>query len=352
MEREEARQTLLNEELDEDQAETILKLTHCDPPESFVIASQDMIGKSGVWGHFGAWNFTKADIWQNTRGLSREASIEYMDERFEIEEDEATNLYLQMTGINSEVAADAWIGPWHGFSGGQQGCSRSGELVGCGDGLIINTTDYNAWFPTAEGDLHPLMLVYPTPEGELIKKVFTNNTIPQQLAILAIPRGDAFNTVVASPELIDGMFAKMFYLEGHSLKYFKLLTRQTGFTGTDVWIWQVDWEGKQENIMPALRVVVPPTEVAQGNEVTLSYTGYFENGTVFDSSINNAENITSETPLNEYTHNSLTFTVGQNAVIPGFERGVLGAKLNEERILTINPGEGYNQVGHPLCNKT
>jgi len=36
-------------------------LYRCVPPQMFVIASQDMIYKASVWGHFGLWNFNKAD---------------------------------------------------------------------------------------------------------------------------------------------------------------------------------------------------------------------------------------------------------------------------------------------------
>ena len=36
----------------------------------------------------------------------------------------------------------------------------------------------------------------------------------------------------------------------------------------------------------------------------------------------------------------------------GFEKGIIGAKLNEEKTISIPPEEGYNQPGHPLYNKT
>ncbi|MEK6837948.1 MAG: STT3 domain-containing protein, partial [Nanoarchaeota archaeon] len=63
--KEEANRILTSEYgLTDRQAENVLNYTHCDPPEAYVIASEDMIGKSGVWGHFGSWDFEKGISWQ------------------------------------------------------------------------------------------------------------------------------------------------------------------------------------------------------------------------------------------------------------------------------------------------
>jgi len=44
-------------------ADEVLKYTHCTPPDDYFITSEDMIGKSGVWAHFGLWDFDKAYIY-------------------------------------------------------------------------------------------------------------------------------------------------------------------------------------------------------------------------------------------------------------------------------------------------
>lgn len=352
MEKDDAKQTLVQEGFGEEQAENVLKLTHCSPPESFVIASEDMIGKSGVWAHFGGWNYTKADIWKATRNMNRDEAVNYMEEKFSIKNDEANELFIQMQGITNDAAADAWISPWPGISGGVEGCSESEGLIRCGDGLIVNATTYEAFYPTPQGNVHPISIVYPTADGSVAEKRFENNTIPQDLSVLVFPSGGGYSRVVASPQLIDSMFIRMFYLQGQGLKHFKLLTRQRGLTGTDIWVWKADWEGRQENIMQEL---IPKKEVAVGDEVTFNYIGYLEDGTIFDSSIADFKNkpVTKDTPLdNRQEYSPFTFTTGRNSVIPGFEKGIIGAKLNEEKGIVIAPEEGYNIPGHPLYNKT
>ncbi|MBI2664966.1 FKBP-type peptidyl-prolyl cis-trans isomerase [Candidatus Woesearchaeota archaeon] len=350
MGREEARQQLLNEGLTDEQADDILERTHCSPPQAFVIASEDMVGKSGVWGHFGSWNFTKADIFKATMDSTEGEAVQYMKDKFGISEQEAIGIYEQVQSIgDDDGAADAWIGPWNGFAG-VEGCN-AGEIITCGDGLRIDTNSYDAWYPTPEGNLHPLSFSYLTAEG-IVRKEYTNNTIPQNLGIVLAPSGSGFVRIAGSPDIVDGIFSRLYYLKGHGLKHFKLLTQQYGFTGTNVWVWEVDWEGKQTNIVDELKPVEVKTAAASGDEVTLNYIGYFDDGTVFDTSIQE-ENVTSETAFNEsFSYRPFTFRLGQGAVIAGFEEGLIGAKLEEEKIIEVPPEKGYTEPGHPLYNRT
>jgi peptidylprolyl isomerase len=67
-------------------------------------------------------------------------------------------------------------------------------------------------------------------------------------------------------------------------------------------------------------------EAKQGDTVRIHYTGKLDDGTVFDSSEG---------------REPLEFTIGQEQVIPGFEKAVLGMQPGEKRSTTIVPDEGY-----------
>ena len=67
-------------------------------------------------------------------------------------------------------------------------------------------------------------------------------------------------------------------------------------------------------------------EAQQGDTVRIHYTGKLDDGTVFDSSEG---------------REPLEFTIGQEQVIPGFEKGVLGMKPADTRSITIEPDEAY-----------
>jgi FKBP-type peptidyl-prolyl cis-trans isomerase len=70
-----------------------------------------------------------------------------------------------------------------------------------------------------------------------------------------------------------------------------------------------------------------------GNQVTVDYTGWLEDGTKFDSSLDRG------TPL--------VFTLGEGKVIEGWDRGLLGMKVGETRRITIPPELAYGEAGTP-----
>ena len=71
------------------------------------------------------------------------------------------------------------------------------------------------------------------------------------------------------------------------------------------------------------------TEVKKGDKVKVEYTGKLEDGSVFDSSEGKAP---------------LSFEVGAQQVIPGFEKAVEGMKKDEEKEFTLKSDEAYGPV--------
>ena len=65
-----------------------------------------------------------------------------------------------------------------------------------------------------------------------------------------------------------------------------------------------------------------------GDVVRVHYKGYFDDGTVFDTS-RNAE--------------PFEFTLGNDMVIPGFENAIIGMKVGDVRTVKIPPEEGYGE---------
>lgn len=74
-----------------------------------------------------------------------------------------------------------------------------------------------------------------------------------------------------------------------------------------------------------------------GNEtVKLHYTGKLGNGQVFDSSIE---------------REPLEVKLGEDRLIPGFEKGLMDMKVNEKKTITIPKEEAYGEVQKELFQK-
>lgn len=54
-----------------------------------------------------------------------------------------------------------------------------------------------------------------------------------------------------------------------------------------------------------------------------------------------------------YGQQPFSFTVGTGQVITGFDKGVLGMAVGQEKTFTVSPEEGYGTSGsNPLAGKT
>ena len=76
-------------------------------------------------------------------------------------------------------------------------------------------------------------------------------------------------------------------------------------------------------------------KVDVNSTVSVNYTGRLEDGTVFDSSLN---------PGRE----PLSATLGQGALIPGFEKGLLGMSIGESKTVNIPCVEAYGDLNEQL----
>lgn len=72
-------------------------------------------------------------------------------------------------------------------------------------------------------------------------------------------------------------------------------------------------------------------EAVKGKEITVHYTGWLENGTKFDSSLDRRQ--------------PLTITLGVGQVIRGWDEGFGGMKEGGRRKLTIPAEMGYGERG-------
>jgi len=76
--------------------------------------------------------------------------------------------------------------------------------------------------------------------------------------------------------------------------------------------------------------------VKENDTVKVHYTGKLSNGQVFDSSLK---------------REPLEITLGQDMIIPGFEKGMVNMKVNEKKTINIPFAEAYGDVQKELFHE-
>jgi len=94
-------------------------------------------------------------------------------------------------------------------------------------------------------------------------------------------------------------------------------------------------------------------KVEVGNPVSVDYIGSFEDGTVFDTSLEHVALDDSVYPKSQSfamheSYSPMTFIVGEGQMIAGFDKGVIGMSINQTRTITIQPEDGYGYTDESL----
>ena len=253
LKKDEAISVLIGYGFNDSKINSVLSNTHCNAPENYFITSDDMVGKSGVWAHFGSWDFDKALMYDKFKTHDYENSPDlykkFLQDRFNFTEEEAKNMYYSVESLASSNDANNWISPWPSYIGAG-GCEQLTKyMVRCdliqGASVFVNLTNMQADVPTKQGILHPNPLVYVAGE-EVITKEF-NNSIGFGLTL--VPVGDSYKVIMSSSELAPSMFTRLYYLKGHGLRYFKPFSYERSFNGNEIYTWKVDWDGLENNIV-------------------------------------------------------------------------------------------------------
>lgn len=223
----------------------LLDLTHCNPPENYYITSQDMIGKSGVWAHFGSWDFKRAKIWNEYRKLPMS---EFMDKADDLgyDDDEAEKIYFEIQSLSEGRAANTWIAPWPSYASSVTNCNKNEEIIACQSGLVINKTNMDAYIQTRDGKIKPKKFSYIDNNTFVVKENLGFESIKGNdgsfIGASLINDSGKYKTVLMQADIVDSMFNRLFYYDGVGLSGFEKFTHVKDFMGQNIITWKINWE--------------------------------------------------------------------------------------------------------------
>ncbi len=271
MPRADAREALLDAGITQDAAEGILNHTHCDPPEDYFITSADMVGKGGVWGHFGDWDFAKSDAYEHFRNEPQSAAVPAMMAKYNWTEDQAGKVFYDMQALPSQDAVNAWISPWPGYpTSSFAGCTYGANgSVSCplgykvsqqqGTSAVLQSIELNGTglenvslriaFVDSQGrkvgendGLKPTKLILVTNSSFDVRD-YPDGGFSQ--AFVVDLRGAPPQALMTAPENADSLFTRLFFLDGANTTAFRKFSDTTSVTTGRVIVWKVDWSKLQ-----------------------------------------------------------------------------------------------------------
>jgi len=244
VDRDSAYSILESEGLSSTEIDEVLQYTHCNPPENYFITSEDMVGKSGVWAHFGAWDFDKAVMYNKVINKNRANGVKTLEDDYGMSPSEADAKYTEIKNVN----ADQWIAPWPSYAGASA-CTTEATRVVCDNGVIWDLATKDAYVNTNTGQQNPQALVF-VEDREFHLKEYDENVIifPQTgrpLGVAMLGSNGNYRALLMDADLTASMFTRLFYYENSDggLTHFKIFDKRTDVTGQKIIIWKVDWEG-------------------------------------------------------------------------------------------------------------
>ncbi|MFP4117893.1 MAG: STT3 domain-containing protein [Candidatus Woesearchaeota archaeon] len=233
----------------EDVAEKVVDHTHCAPPEVFYITSEDMLGKGGVWGHFGSWDFHKARQYVDVKKMDMGPALEHLTENYSYDDNRATEVYNEI----QTTEPDEWIAPWPGYLGQPQQCSHQEDDMHLCRLTIQGSQQLNVMFNSTAGsakimasgqqnapqDATPAAVSH-AEDGGFRKNEFDDSQIPYGMTF--IESGDSYQIALMDPLQTASMFTRLFFHDGAGTDHFDKVYDERGIPGGRVIIWKVDWE--------------------------------------------------------------------------------------------------------------
>jgi FKBP-type peptidyl-prolyl cis-trans isomerase 2 len=92
-------------------------------------------------------------------------------------------------------------------------------------------------------------------------------------------------------------------------------------------------------VLFSIRMELSRMTVKKGDKIKVDYEGFFDDGTIFDSSTHG-----------DHSH-PLEFVVGSGNVIPGFDNAVVGMEIDQEKTVKIPAADAYGEKNPDMMMK-
>ncbi|HIH47058.1 TPA: hypothetical protein HA297_02065 [Candidatus Woesearchaeota archaeon] len=241
------RATLREKGFEEPVIEKVMERMFCNPPESYVITSGDMISKSVVWGYFGLWNLEKALLVQEAKDLPKQEAINFMKQTLSYNEEQAQRVYGELSKLDTDNKVKQWIAPKPVYT--EQGlCKPTAEktkilckINGYGSDEIffeIDVTTKEVYSMYNKRIEKPKAILW-TDETGFHEKIFPDGKMTG--AVILLEEKGIYGIHLVEYPFHKSLFNKLMFLDGADLEHFKLFDKEKSLMEGKIRVWKVDW---------------------------------------------------------------------------------------------------------------
>jgi dolichyl-diphosphooligosaccharide--protein glycosyltransferase len=276
-------------EFTNDQVNEIMEYLACDTPrENLVITSEDMIGKAGVWAHWGSWDFTKKYTLNNYKSKTAQEIADDIDENVTLIEEYVNalkNIDQKASDFNikREDLVNQWLAPYPTYLGeanwnlknetilvgamaivtdgagrlqglapttptGTKGCINinTNQLICNFELETENMTFISGDLPI---DLNIKRFLMPSINGNDLETVSERDIdAGYDLYISPMSTGNGVKVGMAQYPLGGSLFTKLFYMGGFGADKFEIFSSREGATGNRITVWKTKWTQEEPEV--------------------------------------------------------------------------------------------------------
>ncbi|HNQ50631.1 MAG TPA: STT3 domain-containing protein [Candidatus Omnitrophota bacterium] len=212
------------------------------PQSAYFIVDHTLAAKMHPISYLGNWDVLRLYIVKNIDRKSKEDICAQLS-LFGVEKTKAETLYSDARLLHPAQYRQ-WISHHARFVTGAIPGRRQGDIVLFDNGLVYDPKDRSLFvFNAYDGKyLVPQSLFY-AEDGLLKEHVYQKSNLP--FSALLLEDGDAFRIIEVDRELAGSLFARLYFLRGRGLRYFKPYTDNND-EQNHIGVFEIDWTADEQ----------------------------------------------------------------------------------------------------------
>ena len=234
----------LKDYLDLDKINQLIPLLYQkEMPETYFIASYDLVAKMPAISLIGNWDFEKADLWINFSNKSIPDFVDYLKKERGFSVNDIRKNVDMLSQFNKDKVR-FWISGSNmiDYRSLSENFKKEDDLMMFDNDVVLNLEKKRVF--RLRGRNKPIGIpktfVFIDEDGNLQERVYDDSNVGYSVLLLE-KSSDEYDTILLDPELTKCMLVQMYFLKGKTLEYFTLAHKETTVDGNHIYVYKVNW---------------------------------------------------------------------------------------------------------------